>query len=120
ELDCFLYGVEHYPGELSRSIIQSVVREMLITWQDAVASCCVLDVIGVARRFARAAKYEVSEEDVAFLILYLLPHPAQLTEPQQGTLATFIDQVETAYGGAVERMERRWQVLKPLPGQRTG
>ena len=113
ELDCWLYGVSNYPGEMHKGLIHSVLREMLILWQDAISSCYPFSITEVAHKFSKAAKYVIGEQEIAFCILALLPHPTQLSEEQQFTLGMIIDQVENSYGGAIERMEKRWKVVKP-------
>jgi hypothetical protein len=54
------------------------------------------------------SKYLVDEREITFSILSQLPNPATLGEDGQFVLGQIVDQVEQAYGGALERLERKW------------
>lgn len=110
EVDGWCYGVANYPGEVFPGLVHRVVQELAPTFRSAIEHNHVFDILDVSLRFSRAAKYLVDEREICFSILAQLPHPSTLTEDGQFVLAQIIDQAEQAYGGALERLEKKWLV----------
>lgn len=112
EIDGWCYGIANYPGEVFAGLVHRIIKELGATFRTAIEQNVVFDILDVSLRFSRAAKYLVDEREICFSILAHLPHPSTLNEDGQFTLAQIIDQAEQAYGGALERLEKKWHVEK--------
>ena len=108
EVDGWCYGLSHFHGEVHPGIVFRVVGELSVSFRAAVENNVVFDVMDVATRLSKAAKYLVHEKEIAFAILAQLPSPSGLTEESQFVLAQIVDQIEQAYGGALERLQKKW------------
>lgn len=108
EIDGWCYGISNFPGEIHAAIVFRVIGELAPAFRTAVESNVIFDVLDVATRLSRAAKYLVHEKEIAFGILAHLPSPASIDEDGKFILAQLVDQVEQAYGGALERLQRKW------------
>lgn len=108
ELDAWCYGISTYPGEVFPGLIHRVVKELGLTFREAVRHNYAFDIIDTATKLSKAGKYLIDEKEITFAILAQLPNPLTLDEDQQYILANLIDQVEQTYGGALERLQRKW------------
>lgn len=108
EIDGWCYGVTNFPGEVSSGLIHRVIRELTDVFLASIEHNYVFNILTVAERMSKAAKFLIDEREITFSILAQLPNPVLLTEDQQFILAQIVDQAEQAYGGAVERLERKW------------
>lgn len=108
EVDGWCYGLANFSGEITPPIVFRVIGELSPSFRAAIESNVVFDLLDVATRLSKAAKYLVKEKEIAFAILSQLPSPTSLDEDGQFILAQVVDQVEQAYGGALERLQRRW------------
>ena len=109
EIDGWCYGITHFPGEVHAALVHRVIKELATSFKDAVNNHFVFNVVDLSTRISRAAKYLVPEKEVAFAILYQLPAPAEFDEEGQFVIAQLVDQVEQAYGGALEKVQKKWQ-----------
>ena len=107
-MDGWCYGIQNYPGEIFPGLVHAVVKELAPGFKLAIKHNYVFDVLDLSARLSKAAKYLVHEQEIAFSIMAHLPSPSEFDEDGQFVLAQLIDQVEQAYGGVVERMERKW------------
>jgi hypothetical protein len=108
EIEGWCYGIAHFPGEVTAALVHRVLKELSASFQTALEQHVQFDMIEVATKFSRAAKYLVPESEVAFSILAQLPNPALLDEGAQYILAQLVDQVERTYGGALEPLQKKW------------
>ena len=108
EIDGWCYGLANYGGEVEPAVVFRVVAELAPAYRGAVENNVVFDLLDVATRVSKAAKYLVKEKEIAFAILSNLPSPGSLDEDGQFILGQIIDQVEQAYGGAIERLQKKW------------
>ncbi|NLF25738.1 MAG: hypothetical protein GX589_08815 [Deltaproteobacteria bacterium] len=109
EMSGWCYGIEKYPGEIFSGLVHAVIRELAPSFRAAIEHGYPFKVLDLASRISKSAKYLIHEKEIAFSILAQLPNPATLSgEDAQFTLAQVIDQVEQAYGGALERLQRKW------------
>lgn len=109
EMEGWAYGISNYPGEIFPELVFRVMRELESSFLAAIEHYHAFNIIEVATMFSRAAKYLVHEKDITFCILSLFPPPSKFDEDGQFTMAQIIDQVEQAYGGAIERLEKKWR-----------
>ena len=109
EIDGWCYGIENYPGEISPSIVLRIIRELSVSFEAAIHHNVVFNILEISSKFSKAAKCLIHEREIAFAILAQLPNPGLLEEEQQCVIALLIDQVEGAYGGALEKFNRRWR-----------
>ncbi|MCB0332085.1 MAG: hypothetical protein KDD55_01230 [Bdellovibrionales bacterium] len=114
EVEGWCYGIQNYPGEVFPGLIHAVIRELKPSYKAAVQHFLVFDVLTVSKNLSRASKYLVHEKEIAFCILAQLPNPSELDEDEQFVLAQIIDQVEQAYGGALDRLQRKWAYERRL------
>ena len=112
EMDGWCYGIEKYPGEIFPGLVHAVIRELTPSFKAAFEHRYTFDVIGLSRKISKAAKYLVHEKEITFSILAQFPHPATLSEEGQFAMGNIIDRVEQEYGGALERLERKWNFEK--------
>ena len=108
EMEGWCYGIQNYPGELFPGLVHAVVRELKPSFKAAIQHYMVFDILRTAKKISRAAKYLVHEKEIVFSILAQLPNPSELDEDEQFVLAQIIDQAEQEYGGALERLQRKW------------
>jgi hypothetical protein len=108
EMDGWCYGVEQYPGEIFPGLIHAVIRELGPSFKAAFEHLYVFNILELSEKFAKAAKYLVHEKEITFSILAQFPNPAVLDEDGQFAMAQVIDQVEQHYGGALNRLMRKW------------
>ena len=109
EMEGWAYGISNYPGEIFPELVFRVMRELEQSFILAIEHNYAFNIIEIATMFSRSAKYLVHEKDITFCILSLLPPPSRFDEDGQFTMAQIIDQVEQAYGGAIERLEKKWR-----------
>lgn len=109
EIDGWCYGIANYPGEIFAGLIHRVVKELAGSFRAAIEHNVVFDILDLSLKLSRAAKYLVDEREVCFSILAQLPNPSDLGEEAQFTLAQIVDQAEQSYGGALERLEKKWR-----------
>lgn len=108
EIEGWCYGIQNYPGEIFSGLIHAMVKELRPSLQAAIEHNVLFDILAISKKFSRAAKYLVHEKEIAFSILAQLPNPSDLDEDRQFIMAQIIDQVEQAYGGALDRLQRKW------------
>ncbi len=108
EMDGWCYGISNFPGEIFPGLIHRVIKELSPSFKEAIEHHLVFNVIETSQKFSKAAKYLISDKEIAFSILSQLPNPVGLDEDSQFVLAQVIDQVERTYGGALERLQKKW------------
>ena len=105
--------LEAYPGEISASVVYHVVRERVDLWQAAIEHHVALDVLDIAERMARGAKYLVHGKEIAFYILINLPASSGLSPEAQAVQMAIRAKIQEEYG---ERMEGTRPGVGPRPG----
>ncbi len=108
EIRSWCRGVAEFEGEIDSAIVFKVVTEIAPTYQKAIECNVIFNIIDIANKFSKAAKFLVKEKEIAFVILSNLPSPTKLDENGQFILAQVIDQVEQKYGGALARLQKKW------------
>ncbi|MBX7144661.1 MAG: hypothetical protein K1X79_09445 [Oligoflexia bacterium] len=108
EIEGWCYGLSNYPGEIFPGLIHRVIKELSPSFREALEHGVAFNILEISQKFSKAAKYLVHEKEIAFSILSQFPHPASLTEDAQFVMAQIIDQVEQTYGGALERLHKKW------------
>jgi hypothetical protein len=120
EIEGWCYGLANYPGEISSGLVHRVLKEVGPAFAEALKFHFAFNVLEIARRFSKAAKYLVPEREIAFSILSTFPHPSSLDEDGQYVIATVIDQVEQAYGNALAPLQKRWSAERKAANKATG
>jgi hypothetical protein len=110
EIDGWCFGITNFPGEISPSMIHHILRELSIGFHAAIEHNVVFNVVEVAGKFSKAARYLIHEKEIAFAIMAQLPNPNMLDEERQCVLGMVIDTVEQVYPGALETFYQRWRV----------
>ena len=109
EIEAWSYGLKNFPGEMSSALVYAVLRELVPLFHAAVRHSHVFNVVQTAENISRAAKYLICPQEIAFAVLVVLPNPMDLNEDEQYTLAQIVDQAEQEWGGALERLDRKWR-----------
>lgn len=109
EMSEYLHALENYPGEIFPELVFRFVRELEESFVQAIGHHVAFDLLAISKQIARSGKYLVHEKDIAFCILSILPPPSKFDEEAQFILGQIVDQVEQAYGGALERLEKKWR-----------
>ena len=109
EMEGWAYGIANYPGEIFPELVFRVLRELEPSFVAAIQHHYVFDLVTLAGMFSKAAKYLVHEKDIAFCILSMFPSPSQFDEDAQFVMAQVVDKVEQTWGGALERLEKKWR-----------
>ncbi|MCB0310108.1 MAG: hypothetical protein KDD42_02660 [Bdellovibrionales bacterium] len=112
EMDGWCYGIQNYPGEIFPGLIHAVVKEISPGFRMALQHHYAFNVMELSSKLSKAAKFLVHEKEIAFSIMAQLPNPSELNEDEQFILAQVIDPVEVAYGGVIERLQRKWNFEK--------
>ena len=113
EIDGWCYGLTNFPGEIHSALVHRVIKELGAAFREAVENNYIFNVLDLATRLSRAGKYFVSEKEVAFAIIYNLPHPVDFDDDGQFVLAQIVNQVEQAYGGAIDKIRKKWKMTPP-------
>ena len=108
EVEALCYALTNYPGEIFDSLFYMCLADLRESFKTAIESNVIFDILDVSTRLSKAAKYLIDERDIAFEILNLFPLPGSIGEDAQFVLAQLVDQVEQAYGGAIEFVEEKW------------
>lgn len=108
EMEGWCYGISNYPGEIFPGLVHRVIKELTPSFREAIEHHLVFNVIETSQKFSKAAKYLINDKEIAFSILSTLPNPSSLDEDAQFVMAQLIDQVERAYGGALDRLQKKW------------
>lgn len=119
EIEGWCYGLANYPGEISSGLVHRVIKEVGPAFAEALKFNFAFNLLDIARRFSKAAKYLVPEREIAFSILATFPHPSSLDEDGQYVLAMVVDQVEQAYGNALAPLQRRWNAERKALSTKT-
>ena len=114
EIDGWCYGISNYPGEIYPGLVHRIIREVKPAFDAAIANQHVFEVSDIASRLSKAAKYLISEKEIAFSIMSHLPNPMQLDERGKRTLAQIVNSAELKYSGALARLQRRWHLEENL------
>ena len=109
EMEGWCYGIEQYPGEIFPGLVHAIVKELSPSFKAAFEHGYVFDILVLAEKFSRAAKYLVHTKEITFSILAQFPNPNKLSEDAQFAMAQVIDQVEQEHGGALSRLTRKWE-----------
>lgn len=108
EIEGWRYGIEQNITDLSPKVIFEILNEMEQVFTTSIENHYAFDLVSIATGFSKASRQLVKEKEVAFYILSTLPHPKNFNEKQKKVLAKIIDQAEKQYGGAKERLKKRW------------
>jgi hypothetical protein len=112
EIEGWAYGIQNYPGEVFPGLVHAVIREIKPTFRSAIEHGVPFDIMAISRKLSKAAKFLVTEKEIAFSILAQLPNPIDLDEDGQYIMAQVIDPVEQEYGGALSRLQKKWAYEK--------
>lgn len=110
EIEGWCYGLANYPGEVFPGLLHRIIRELAPTFIKALENEIAFDILDISMKLSKAAKYLIDEREICFSILAFIPTPEQFSEGAQFAMSRVIDQVEQAYGGALEKLEQKWKL----------
>ena len=116
EMDGWCNGIENYPGEIFPGLIHAIIRELAESFRLALEHGYIFNIIALSQKIQKSAKYLVHEKEIAFSIIANFPHPNSLNEEALFTMSQILQQVEDAYGGALERFQHKWSKV-PYEGK---
>lgn len=108
EIEGWMRGIEANQKNITPHDLHNVIKEMACVFEIAIQQNYLFDLIDISNCYSKASKGKVNAKEVAFYILSTIPHPNQFNEESQKTLAEIINQVEQEFGGAKERLQKRW------------
>lgn len=108
EIEGWVHGITQFPGEISYSLVFSVIREIAPAVERAIQSHVVINIPEIASKMSQAAKYLVDEQRIALDILAHVPHPKTLDAEGKMVLIQVVDRVEKSFSGAQAFIEQRW------------
>jgi len=114
EIDGWCYGLANFPGEVYPELVHRVIKELADSFRLAIDHGVAFDVIELASKFAKSAKFVVTEKEATYSILAQLPNPAVLNEDGQYTLAAIVDKVDQVFEGTLEKLQNRWRVERKV------
>lgn len=110
EMEGWAYGIANYPGEIFPELVFRVIQELEGSFINALKNYHAFNIVEISGMFSKAAKYLVHEQDIAFCILAQFPSPEKLADEDAAfIMGQVIDKVEQAYGGALDRLEKKWR-----------
>lgn len=112
EIEGWCYGIANYPGEIFPGLIHRVIKELGRSFRAALENNIAFDILDISMKLSKAAKYLIDEREICFSILAQFPHPSTFEDEAQFAMSRVIDQVEQAYGGALQRLEQKWALEK--------
>jgi hypothetical protein len=108
EIEGWCYGISQYPGEIFPALIFSIIKELAPSFHQAIVCGVEVDVLDIAMKLSRAAKYLVDEQEIGMRVFLLLPNLAELPVHSQNVLEKIIQKVDTTYPGAASLLEEKW------------
>jgi hypothetical protein len=108
EVEGWCDGITNYSGEISYPLVFSVIRELSPSFKRAIEKGIEVDVVDIAGRLCKAAKYLVDEQRIAFDILCEFPNPLLQDEQTKSFVDMLIERLEETYPGARDYAETRW------------
>lgn len=108
DVDLWCQSIKEYPGEIHAGIVHRVIKDFGYVIRAAVKHTYAFDILEVAEALSASAKYLVSKKEIAFSILGQFYPPYMYEEDQIQTMTEIVEQVENEFGGAHDRLERRW------------
>ena len=109
ELRCWCIGLSRATEHVDRSVLHQVIKEFAPVLREAIENLYACDLIETANRLITSSRCHVSEKEIVFYILSLLPTPLEVSKGQAEVIHRMVDQAEKAYGGAFKRLERKWK-----------
>lgn len=108
EIDGWRHGIEENAKNLTPKLLHSVIKEMSESFLIAIEKNYVFDILKIAENISKASNNIANPKEITFYILATFPHPEKFNDEQKQTLAKLIDQVEKKYGGAKDRLMKKW------------
>jgi hypothetical protein len=112
ELKCWCFGVSHTSEKVNQKVLHQVIKEMAPLFREAIEHDFVFSISEISRRLIEAGKCKASEKEIAFSMLSVLPTPSELVKNQNETLKKIVQKVEDTYGGAFDRLSKKWNASK--------
>ncbi len=108
EIDGWRRGIEANQKNITSHDLHNVIKEMAVVFEIAIQQNYIFNLVEIASNYSKASQGKVNPKEVAFYVLSTIPHPSKFTEESQKTLSEIINMVDLKFGGAKERLEKRW------------
>jgi len=113
ELQCWCYGLTNIEDRVERRALNEVVKDFAPVFKEAIENLYAFDPIETTRRLLTAARCPELEKEMTFYLLSLLPFPTELNGEQAKILNEIVLKVERLFGGAIQRLQRKWNSSSP-------
>jgi hypothetical protein len=110
EVKSWCYGLSKVEGQIIPAVIYKIVKELAVPFERAIREGYAFDIIEIAEAFYKASRRAVTLKELVFNILVNLPFPLTLDDHAKFVFTAVVTNVEKGYGGAVERLKRKWQI----------
>jgi hypothetical protein len=110
ELNAWLHGIKSYPGEPFVGLLHRAVKELGLTFREAVRHGVVFEIADVARHLALKARFTAPEAEIAAAVCGQLPRAERLNEGERRVLYEVLRRAERAYpaGAFATHLKRVW------------
>ncbi|MEX0598079.1 MAG: hypothetical protein WD512_16445 [Candidatus Paceibacterota bacterium] len=108
EIESWRGGIEANQKQIGSKDIHNITKEIASIFEMSIQHNYVFDLPLIANKFSRASNGKVNPKEIAFYILSIIPHPSNFNEEEKKTLLQIINQTEHEFGGAKERLQKRW------------
>ncbi len=108
EIHCWCLGLAKTKSVIDQNVLHRILKEFAPIMREAIEHLYVFDIQETARSFIKASKVRISEREIAFHILSLLPDPTSLALLQYEVLVKIVNNLEEKFDGARERFDRKW------------
>jgi len=97
ELEGWCYGLANYPGQVHINLINRIAEELQPTFRKAISEGIRFDLVKLAAKFAKAAKYQVDEKEILVAFVLQLPPEDDLLEEELEVLESILGRVKTVF-----------------------
>lgn len=112
ELKCWCFGISNSNEKLDQKLLHRILKEFSNIFRESIENLYEFDLIQTSKRLIVAGNCDIPEREVVFHILSYLPTPCELTKEQNEVLNNIVTKVENIYGGAFERLAKKWNSSK--------
>lgn len=101
EMEGWCYGVANFPGEMFPGLIRRVIKELTLSFREAIEHFHAFDIVAVANAFAEAASNVISAKEIALSIMSCLPCDGAVDDNSRLIVRAMLEHVERVYGPIV-------------------
>ena len=108
EMESWKGAIESNQAKITSHDIHNVIKEIACVFEMAIQQNYIFNLPQLANKFSKASKGKVNPKEIAFYVLSTIPHPDKFNDAEKRTLLQIINLTEAEFGGAKERLQKRW------------